>query len=59
MLAPPLNLCCINHFEDPSKKSELLLRYPINNPVGMILCVSGMDISYRVQVPSTLYSREY
>ena len=22
-------------------------------------CVSGMDISYRVEVPNTLYSREY
>ena len=23
------------------------------------ICVSGMDISYRVKVPSTLYSREH
>ena len=23
------------------------------------MCVSGMDISYRVEVPNTLYSREY
>lgn len=28
-------------------------------PIGVLGCVPGMGISYRVQVPNMLYSREY